>query len=66
MEYIKIICTGGSKMADASNHDITVMDIHVLYIVYNQLPWFYQRPYYLVFFALCLLWGKYGFCQYIQ
>ena len=35
MEYIKIICTGGSKMADASNHDISVMDIHVLYIIYN-------------------------------
>ena len=50
MEYIKIICTGGSKMADASNHDITVMDIHVLYIIYNQLPWFYQRPYYLGIF----------------
>ena len=71
MEYILIIQNATSKMADVfsslfrnkwRHHDIT--SIVKNHLCVSQLPLFYQRPYF--FFALSLLWGKFGFHQYIQ
>ena len=73
MEYILIIQNARSKMADVfsalfrnkwRHHDITA-DVKN-HLCVSQLPFFIRDLTSCAFFALTLLWGKFGFYQYIQ